>query len=109
MTRLQILRRVLLVLACVFLSLFTARSLFSERGLLEVAREQKVLARLRGEVDTARARNAALAAEIADLKTGEAAVERLARERLGYIRQGETTYLFPEESSDSKPLVAAGH
>ncbi len=37
-------------------------------------------------------RNAALAAEVEDLKSGEAAVEERARSELGMIKPGETFY-----------------
>jgi cell division protein FtsB len=37
-------------------------------------------------------RNAALAAEVADLKSGEAAIEERARSELGMIKPGETFY-----------------
>ncbi len=37
-------------------------------------------------------RNAALAAEVADLKSGEAAIEERARNELGMIRPGEIFY-----------------
>ena len=37
-------------------------------------------------------RNDALAAEVADLKSGEAAIEERARNELGMIRPGETFY-----------------
>lgn len=37
-------------------------------------------------------RNAALAAEVKDLKSGEAAIEERARNELGMIKPGETFY-----------------
>lgn len=54
---------------------------------------------LRKQVDAQRAENArlkarndALSAEVADLKTGETAVEERARSELGMIKPGETFY-----------------
>ena len=46
-----------------------------------------------GEVEKLRARNAALQAEVDDLKSGTAAVEGRARSELGMILPGETFYL----------------
>jgi cell division protein FtsB len=57
------------------------------------------VAELQGQVDAQvhengglRQRNAALAAEVQDLKSGEAAVEDRARSELGMIRPGEVFY-----------------
>lgn len=55
--------------------------------------------RLKAQVDTQTAenavlakRNAALAAEVADLKQGQAAIEERARSELGMVKKGETFY-----------------
>lgn len=52
-------------------------------------------------------RNAALAAEVADLKSGLEAIEERARSELGMIRDGETFYqvtdgIAPEEAAPTK-------
>ena len=51
-------------------------------------------------------RNDALAAEVEDLKSGEAAVEERARSELGMIKPGEKFYRVVESSSAAPAPVA---
>lgn len=70
---------------------------FGERGLLELHRlndEKAALERANGEL---RERNRALEREIKALKDDPAAVERLARERLGMVKDGEVVYYLTRE------------
>jgi cell division protein FtsB len=53
-------------------------------------------------------RNDALAAEVEDLKSGEAAVEERARSELGMIRPGETFYRVVESGDPDAPVAGAG-
>ncbi|HET6373876.1 MAG TPA: septum formation initiator family protein [Candidatus Polarisedimenticolia bacterium] len=66
-----------------------------ERGFLEVRRQRAAHAALKAEVEKMKAENAALMMEITALKTDPYALEKLAREKLGYARHGEVIYLFP--------------
>ena len=101
MNRFLLIRRSLIALLGVCLVVLTARAIFGERGLLDVWHQESELDLSRTQVKAATARNDSLAIEIAQLKTGGEAVERLARERLGYGKPGEFAFLFPEDSSDS--------
>lgn len=54
-----------------------------------------------------RERNDALAAEVQDLKSGEAAVEERARAELGMIRPGEVFYRVVEQAPAAAPAPPA--
>ncbi len=62
----------------------------SPDGMREVWRLQRALEAQRAENRELAVRNEALAAEVADLKEGLAAIEERARTELGMVRDGET-------------------
>lgn len=71
---------------------------------------------LRNEIAVQKAENAklkdsneGLSAEVKALKKGTAAVEELARSRLGMIRQGDTFYQYVAPSKTSEPISHLGH
>ena len=66
------------------------------------ALEDQVLEQRR-ENEGLQQRNDALAAEVEDLKSGEAAVEERARSELGMIRPGETFYRVIENAPRPAP------
>lgn len=65
----------------------------SEQALVQQVEEQ------RAENARLRQRNAALIAEVEDLKHGEAAVEERARSEMGMVKPGETFYRVVEPAS----------
>ena len=68
-----------------------------DRGILEARRRRAAYADLQAEVDKVKADNAGLLTEITALKKDPYAIEKLAREKLGYAQPGEVIYLFPAE------------
>lgn len=96
------LRIVLLVLVAL-LAWLQYRLWFGNGGANEVsALEQQVAQQARQNTGLVE-RNAALAAEVADLKSGEAAIEERARSELGMIKPGETFYRVVERVPPAAP------
>ena len=70
---------------------------FGEGSLATVWRLQKQVTAQQQQNAKSRERNAALAAEVRDLKEGHAAIEERARSELGMIRKDETYLQVVEE------------
>lgn len=72
-------------------------------GLAEVRQLEQTVARQRAENEELLRRNEALAAEVDDLKRGQAAIEERARAELGMIKPGETLYRVVEPRPSAAP------
>lgn len=92
--------RLFALLLLVLLVALQVRLHVGSGGLQEVERLQQALEAQRVENEELRRRNAALAAEVEDLKSGDAAVEERARTELGMVRQDETFYRVIEPRPD---------
>jgi len=90
-------RLLLTVSLCAILAL-VARSILGDRGLFEVWRKKSTYQQISSEVLALREENASLHAQIRALRQDPLAIERVAREELGYARPGEITFVFREES-----------
>ena len=64
-------------------------------GVMRVRALQQEIRRLEGEITTLRAQSEQLTATIDKLRHDPAYIEKLAREDLGYVREGDTVLKFP--------------
>ena len=80
-----------LLLAALLIAL-QARLWFGDGSVPEVWRLEEAIAAQQAENRRLAERNAALAADVRDLRDGLAAVEERARQELGMIRRGESFY-----------------
>ena len=88
--------RVLVLLLVVLLAWLQYRLWFGSGGTREVAVLQQQVQKQSRDNAGLKQRNDALAAEVEDLKSGEAAIEERARSELGMIKPGETFYRVVE-------------
>jgi len=96
--------RLLLLALCLSLLLLQGRLWISGEGIREVRQLTVEVAERTGENRTLAARNAALEAEVQDLKQGLAAVEERARVDLGMTGAGETFFqITPQPAASTQP------
>ncbi len=89
-------RFLLLLLVLVFVSGAVA-ALFGERGYFDLRSTRMEEQNLQRQVDDQLDRVRELKKEVRALKDDPTAIERIAREDLGYIREGEIHFLLPRE------------
>ncbi len=65
---------------------------FVNGGIEQIQHDQLMLVDLKKQVEEKRERNAALYAEVEDLRKGQESLEERARKELGMIRDGETFF-----------------
>lgn len=92
-------RRLLVTLALCAILAMAGRSLVGERGLFEVWRKKSATQKLASEVQALRDENIDLKRQIQELRSDPSAIERIAREELGYSRPGEITFVFREDEA----------
>ena len=90
--------RVLLLLLALLLAAMQYTLWLGNGGEREVAGLRRQVATQQAENLRLQERNGALAAEVEDLKSGEAAVEERARSELGMVKPGETFYRVVEDA-----------
>jgi cell division protein FtsB len=79
-----------------------AAALFGDRGYMDVRRQETKRRELQHAYDEHLKRVQELQNEIRRLKSDPAAIERIAREQLGYVAPGEITLLLPKDEKDEE-------
>ena len=105
--------RIVILLLVALLAWLQWRLWFGNGGQREVQALRAQVAAQAHENEGLKQRNEALAAEVRDLKSGEAAVEERARSELGMIKPGETFYRVVDDRqpapADANPDSAAAN
>jgi len=84
--------RLILILLIVLVLLLQYQLWSSDGGIAEIWHLQRAIETQQKEITILKERNAALEAEVEDLRQGVAAIEERARSELGLIKEGETFY-----------------
>lgn len=99
--------RIALLVLLALLAWLQYRLWFGSGGAREVESLQGRVEAQARQNEGLQQRNAALAAEVTDLKSGEAAIEERARSELGMVKPGEKFYrvVDDERSSSAAPAL----
>jgi cell division protein FtsB len=100
-------RSAALVLLGLVIAGASAATIFGDRGYLAVRRSHEDLAKLAGKVEEAQERVRGLKADVDRLRNDPSAIERIAREQLGYAQPGEITFLIGDGETDKAPVRRA--
>jgi cell division protein FtsB len=95
-------RRALNYLLMFVTAVLLVNALVGERGLVATTRARREAAEAKTAVDALRAENAQLAKTARELENDAAAVEDVAREKLGLIRPGEVLVIIKDVKPASK-------
>ncbi len=97
----------LLTIAALAITLLLQLTLwFGDGSLMHIHQLKKQIALQQDDLDTLKARNEILEAQVRSLKGGLESVEGLARSDLGMIRRGETFFLVTDPDQD-KPAAGS--
>ena len=84
--------KIFLSFVILLIVLLQYRLWFANGGIEQIQHDQLLLVDLKKQVEEKRERNAALYAEVEDLRKGQESLEERARKELGMIRDGETFF-----------------
>ena len=101
--------RLTLLLLIGLVAVLQYRLWVGEGSLADVHGLQQEIADQKSELERLRVRNQQLQAEVADLQSGEAALEERARGELGMIKPGEAFIQAIERPKPSAPAKAPTH
>ncbi len=82
----------ILLLSLAFFVLMVTVALFHEDGVLTVFRVESEMSQMRHKNESLKRENDLIRAEVEALKTNSIAIEKIAREKLNWVKPGETVY-----------------
>jgi cell division protein FtsB len=86
-----------ILLTLAFIAAIILDALFSETGIFQLRELEQEFQRLQLELQKLQRENAELEKQISGFRSGTDALEKVAREELGFVKPGEVTFLFPEK------------
>lgn len=86
--------RMLIISLLLIFGLLQYKLWLEDGGIAKIMHLQKTIAAQEQQNNDLKQQNAALAAEVHDLKHGQTAVEEHARNDMGMVKKGETFYQF---------------
>lgn len=89
--------RLIQITLLIFILLLQYRFWFAENGYMDHRRLKSEVTRQQSKLEAQQRINANLQARVDDLKSGNDAIEELARQNLGLIKPGETFVLIADE------------
>jgi len=104
--RRRLFRHGIVLVLGVLVVIVTGAAVFGERGYLAVRRSDQELARLASDVEETRVRVRDLNTEVTRLQTDPHAIERIAREQLGFAGKGEVTFLLSGQEDEDGGDIA---
>ncbi|MFA6316029.1 MAG: septum formation initiator family protein [Elusimicrobiota bacterium] len=88
--------------ARILLSAFLLMVFFGNQGFRSLVRNWLELRHLRAEIAALEAEQSRLSGRLRSGRTTDAALERMARRELGFVKSGEIEYRFPPPSPEGK-------
>lgn len=83
----------------------SALTLYGVNAVIRVSQMKREMDTMERDLVTLRARTDELTKTVDRLRTDPAYIEKLAREDLGYVREGETVLKFPKGGAAAAPVA----
>jgi cell division protein FtsB len=94
-------------LLVIFVVILLVHDVFGPHGFLVMRRKQHEIQKVNAQLDRLNKENADLGQQIKDLKTDPRTIEKIARDELGLVRNGERIFKVPapppQENPPAKP------
>ncbi len=103
----KLISRVLILIGLLFAVTLMVKVFFGDRGFFGLLKIKSEYASILEEVNQLQNENVKLAEEINKLKDDKYYQEKIAREKMGFIREGEVVFLFTDDD-EKDPFIQKG-